>query len=88
MGPTKWSQEHRLIPVLIILGMKAVVMILLFHFSIVRIQVDLIVMLIIGPELFDRDYNVLIYVPTVNDPNVVYDGISEIEVLNHIADLA
>ena len=37
--------------------------------------------------MFDRDYNVLIYVPGPNDPNVVYDGISEIEVLNHIADL-
>ena len=88
MGPTKWSQEHRLIAGADYTwneGSGYDTTLSLFYsaysgrpYSHAYYR---------GPELFDRDYNVLIYVPTVNDPNVVYDGISEIEVLNHIADL-
>lgn len=37
--------------------------------------------------LFDRDWAVLAYIPTANDPNVVYDGVSEGEILTHIENL-
>ena len=38
-------------------------------------------------SLFDYDDNVLAYIPGAGDPNVVYDGVSEEVVLQHIADL-
>ncbi len=88
MGPSKWAQEHRLIAGADYTwneGSGYDTTLSLFYSAYSgrpysHTYND-------GPELFDRDYNVLIYVPGPNDPNVVYDGISEIEVLNHIADL-
>ena len=47
MGPTKWSQEHRLIAGADYTWNEGSGYDTTLHFSIVRIQVDLIVMLII-----------------------------------------
>ena len=38
-------------------------------------------------SLFDYDDNVLAYIPGAGDPNVVYSGVSEAVVLQHIAEL-
>ena len=34
--------------------------------------------------MFDYDDNVLAYIPEAGDPNVVYSGVSEAKVLDHI----
>lgn len=93
VGPSRWSQKHRLVAGLdytFNAGTKYPTTISAFYSAYSGrpyshayrdFEQD-------GEEgLFDRDWAVLAYIPAANDPNVVYNGISEAAVLQHIEDL-